>query len=160
MDPSMPRKFFEQHVMPSYEEWLRHPLDKRLAKSAVQEANNLAAHVFLHWKNRDPSKVYGAEREGQYRDELVTRECPDFALVRDVAEAHKHVKLERKSRLITRYDQTAVKDTVFEEGVFEEGIFEGEILVTLDDGSTRPLAEILGNVMTMWGRLLEHCQHS
>ena len=155
MDRSMPRKFFEQHVRPSYEEWLRDPANERLAKIAAQAANDMAAHVLHYWQGLDRSKVYGAKKEGAYRDELASRECADFALVRDVAEAHKHVKLERRSRLITGYDQTAVKDTVYEEGVFEEGVFEGEVLVTLDDGTSRPLAEIMGNVIAMWTRLLE-----
>jgi hypothetical protein len=111
--PSMPRKFFEQHVRPNYEEWLRDPLDERRAKNAVSDANNMAARVLHYWQDRDRSKVYGcgAEDETQYRDELVKRECPDFAWVRDVAEAYKHVVLTRRAetRIVTRYDQTAVR---------------------------------------------------
>jgi hypothetical protein len=39
----MPRRFFDRHVMPNYEDWLASPLDERLAKNAVAEANNMAA---------------------------------------------------------------------------------------------------------------------
>jgi hypothetical protein len=77
--------------------------------------------------------------------------------VRDVAEAYKHVVLTRDlpKRTVTRYDQTAAKDTVYAEGVFEEGVFEGELTVTGRDGISRPLAEIMENVMAMWESLLE-----
>jgi hypothetical protein len=159
MAQSLPREFFEQHVRPSYREWLRNPEDRRLAKSAVENANDMAAHVLHYWQDLDRSEVYdcGAEDETRYRGELVKRECPDFAWVRDVAEAYKHVVLTRRpeTRIVTRFDQTAVKGTVFEDDVFEEGVFEGEIRVTRHDGTSRPLTEIMSNVIDMWERLLE-----
>ena len=37
MSPSMPRKFFEQHVRPNYEEWLRDPLDERRVVAVLVE---------------------------------------------------------------------------------------------------------------------------
>src|SRR5262245_60275179 len=87
MVESPPRKFFEGHVLPNYHEWLASPLDERLAKSAVADANNTAAR---DWRGRDLSKIHGATNEGEYRNELAARESPDFGLVRDVADAHKH----------------------------------------------------------------------
>jgi hypothetical protein len=159
MRPSMPREFFDRHVRPNYEDWLQHPLDERRAKNAVGDANNMAARVLHYWQDLDRSKVYGcgAEDETRYREELAQRECLDFAWVRDIAEAYKHVVLTRrpKTRIVTRYDQTAVKDRVYEEGVFEEGVFEGELMVTGDDGTSRPLADIMQNVIRTWERLLE-----
>jgi hypothetical protein len=160
MAQSLPRKFFEQHLRPSYEEWLRDPANERLARIAVQAVNDMAAHVLHYWQHLDRSQVYdcGAEDETRYRDELVKRECPDFAWARDVAEAYKHVVLTRRpeTRIVTRFDQTAVEGAVFEEDVFEKGIFdEGEIRVTRDDGTSRPLAEVMQNVIEMWERLLE-----
>jgi hypothetical protein len=111
MIPNGPRNFFEQHVRPNYEEWRQEPLNERRAKNAVSDANNMAARVFHYWNGRDQSQIYGARREGDYRDELAARECPDFALVRDVAEAYKHVELSRPTRRVTRYDQTAAEPT-------------------------------------------------
>ena len=66
----MPRKFFENHVRPNHEAWLGSPLDERLAKNAVADANNMAARVFHHWKGQDPSQINGATSEGRYRNEL------------------------------------------------------------------------------------------
>ena len=56
MDRSMPRKFFEQHVRPSYEEWLRDPANERLARIAVQAVNDMAARVLHYWQNRTQAK--------------------------------------------------------------------------------------------------------
>ncbi len=152
----MPRTFFEQHVRPTYEEWLRHSLDERLAKSAAQEANNMAAYVLQYWQDLDRSQVYGftAKEETRYRNALADRECSDFALARDVAEAHKHRELTREPRLITRYDQTAARETEWDEAEWDKAPWDGELIVTLDDGTSRPLAEIMKNVIEMWERLL------
>jgi hypothetical protein len=93
----------------------------------------MAARVLHYWQDRDRSKVYGcgAEDESRYRDELVERVCSDFAWVRDVAEAYKHVELTRRlpTRVVTRYDQTAA--------------------------TSRPLADIMRNAIAMWERLLD-----
>lgn len=157
MDPSMPRKFFEQHLRPNYEEWLRHPVDQRLAKNAAQDANNMAARVLHYWKDLDPSQIYETKNETSYRAELVKRECPDFAWVRDVAEAYKHVALTRRpeTRIVTRYDQTVVKDSRWDDAVWDETAWDGELMVTGNDGNSRPLADIMQNVMAMWERLLD-----
>lgn len=149
---SAPRRFFEQHVKPNYEEWLQDPLDERCAKNAVGVANVMAARVFHYWKDQAPNPIYDAQSEGAYRSELAARECADFALVRDVAAAYKHVTLDRRSRQLTRYDQTAASG--WGEGRWGDGPWGGHLVVTLDDGTRRPLSEIMGSVIAMWGRLL------
>ena len=157
MCPNMPRQFFEQHVRPNYEEWLRNPLDERCAKNAVSDANNMAARVLHYWQDLDRSKVYGCtiEQESAYREALVERECPDFAWVRDIAEAYKHVELirYRDKRIVTRHDQTAA--TGYGKRTYNEGPYGGELVVTGGDGTSRPLADIMGNVIAMWERLLD-----
>jgi hypothetical protein len=152
----MPRRFFERHVRPNYEEWLASPLNERLAKNAVADTNNMAARVFHYWRDRDPGQLYGATDEGRYRNELAIRECNDFALVRDVAEAHKHVTLTRKSRKVTRSDQTTPGATAWGEVGYGEGVYGGgpQLVVTLDNGTKRPLTAIVGNVISMWEHLL------
>jgi len=155
MPLSPPRVFFEQHVRANYEDWLQHRTDERRAKNAVADANNMAARLFHYWKALDPSRIYGARSEGQYRNELVVRECADFALVRDVADAYKHVELSRPSRRITRYDQTAFEGTRWNEARWNEAPWNGQLVVTLDDGTTRPLIKIMQNVFAMWERVLK-----
>jgi hypothetical protein len=152
----MPRAFFENHLLPNYNEWLASPLNERLAKNAVADANNMAARVFHYWRDRDLTKIHGAGNEGHYRNELAARECPDFSLVRDVADAHKHFELDRPSRRVTRADQTAKGGMGCREGGVVEGVFGGgpQLVVKLDDGTKRPLSAIMKNVVEMWERLL------
>lgn len=100
--------------------------------------------------------MYGTPNEGQYRNELAARECQDFGLLRDVAEAHKHVELNRSSRRLTRSDQTAKGGMGYGQGGYGEGVYGGgpQLVVTLDDGSKRALSAIMKNVVEMWERLL------
>ena len=153
----MPRAFFEGHVLPNYKDWLAKPLNSRLAKNAVVgDANTMAARVFHHWRDRDLTKIHGAKSDGQYREKLSAHECPDFGLVHDVADAHKHFELDRRSRRVTRSDQTAEAEMGYGEGGFGEGGFGGgaQLVVELDDGTKRPLSAIMKNVIEMWQRLL------
>jgi hypothetical protein len=152
----MPRKFFENHVLPNYKDWLASPSNERLAKNAVADANNMAARVFRYWQGRDPNKIHGATNEGAYRNELTVRECQDFGLVRDVADAHKHVELDRSNRRATSADQTARGGLGWGEGGWGEGVFGGgpQLVVKLDDGTKRAVSAIMQNVIEMWRRLL------
>ena len=104
----VPRNFFDQHVLPNYDEWLAQPLDERCALNAVAAANNMAERVYHYWKDTDRAQVFDANTESKYRDELATRECGDFGLVRDVADAHKHLTLDRQSRRVSQASQTGV----------------------------------------------------
>jgi hypothetical protein len=152
----MPRAFFDNHVRRNYDAWMAEPLQEHLAKNAVADANNMAARVFHHWKDLDRAQVFGANNEGEYRNGLVAQVCPDFALVRDVADAYKHVELDRPSRRVTRADQTGVASLGWGEALWDEGTWGSvpELVVTLDDGAKRPLTAIMQNVMGMWERLL------
>lgn len=152
----MLRLFFDQHVKPNYEDWLASPLNERLAKNAVAEANNMAARAYHYWQTQKPDHIYGARDESRYRDELAKRECPDFALLRDVAEAHKHFHLSRQRRQITRADQTGPGAVGWGEGGWGEGVYGGgpQLIVALDDGKKRPLTAIMASVIKMWEQLL------
>ena len=145
-------------IQANYDEWLASPLDERRAMNAVAAANNMAAWAFKYWHHRDAAEVYRAKDEGPYRNELAVRECPDFALVRDVAEAHKHFELDRKKPLpdVTRADQTGPGSTGWGEGGFGEGVYGGgpKLVVTLHDGTKRALTAVMKNVIVMWEQLL------
>ncbi len=152
----MPRNFFENHVKPNYEDWLANPLSERLAKNAVSDANIMAERVFHHWKERDPTRVFSAEGPTPYRRAMVSNECDDFQLVWDVADGHKHVELDREPRQVTRKDQVGVGTLGYGEARYGEGVYGGakQLVVTLNDGTKRPLSAIMENVMAMWERIL------
>ena len=77
---------------------------------------------------------------------------PDFDLVWDIHDGHKHMTLDRKPRRITSADQTDISKLGYGEGGYGEGTFGGgdQIVVTLDDGSKRALTGVMRNVMAMW----------
>ena len=149
-----PREFFERIVLPTVEESRRNPRDERLARQALSELNNLAERVFHHWGAGVP-EVYGATNVSDYRTQLAVRECSDFQLVRDIADAHKHVELGRPGRQVTRDDQTASGSLGYGEGRYGEGLYGGveQPVVRLDDGSRRAVLGIIESVFRMWERI-------
>jgi hypothetical protein len=151
------RAFFNNYVRADYEAWLASPLNERLAMHAVASANIMAERVFHHWCCKDAGKLYHVKDEGSHRRELTARECPDFALVRDIADAHKHFALTRKPRRLTFAYQTRLRDLgCFGSGSYGEFSYGGEtrLDVMLDDGTTRPLSAVMANVIVMWEQLL------
>ena len=97
---------------------MKNPLDIRLAKNAVSEANNMAERMFSR-------SGFGNPRS--YRDHL-SRQCEEFSFVWDIADAHKHVELGRGPRKITRDSQT----NKVSQGWFPKGWwFEKEELVVV-----------------------------
>ena len=158
MTDSSPRDFFENFVKPAHRQWKVGPPEEWKSKQAISELNNMAARMFYFWNTKDPAKIYSATTEGNYRELLACRECPDFALVRDVADNHKHVEIGRPSRRVTRSDQTrrvTVQGGTLGSFVLGSSVVGGdEVVTTLDDGTKVSLLEVADNVMTMWERLL------
>jgi hypothetical protein len=74
-------------------EWEASPLEPHKAMSLAVNLNQMADY-FWHEHGSDPTKVLGATDLGAFRNAL-SASLPEFALVRDVAEAHKHFRLSR-----------------------------------------------------------------
>ena len=153
----MPRDFFETMVKPSYWDWREEPLAPHRAKASFGYANDMAERMFHHLKLE---KDYPDRGPAQYRDAL-TEECPDFGLLRDIADGTKHYQLDRNNRRISGAEQTGpgalAWDTAGDK--FEDAAFtfeeSGELLITTtDSGEQRSLIAITSNVMSMWERLL------
>lgn len=86
--------------------------------------------------------------------EDLTKQCPEFSLIRDIADATKHAKLSRKASLsssqqITR--TTSIFEASFGEGMFGEAVV---VFATLDDGTVIELEPTIHLVMaTLRGQL-------
>lgn len=151
-----PCDFFSQHVLPNYWEWQKNPLDMRLAMNAVSDANNMAEYM---WRLRGRTFQCVA----LYRDYLANTKCKEFAFVRDIADAHKHIELSRSSRNVTHNSQTKrLYRGVWPKGTWAKGFWakgtwfeKEELVVTLDSGEQIPLSKILPQVIEMWKRLLD-----
>ncbi len=158
-----PRDFFEQYVRPAYTAWTADPQTAWKAKATASGLHDMAEHVFHYWKNRDSSIIYSVSDVNKYRHRLVARKCGNYALVWDVAEGQKHVKLKRPSKKVTRFSQTKRETpggffppSYFPPTYWGRGYWgpKPRLVVTLDDGSKRDLSTILENVFNMWKNLL------
>ena len=153
--PTCARFFFNTHVLPSLDAWAARPTDIRLAMIAVVSLNQMADH-FWHAYASNSNLVLGTRSVGKFRAELV-RLHPSFAVVRDVAEAHKHVELSRDPRLLTTCNQTDYGTTGYGESAYGCGPFGGgpSVVVTLDDNSKHHLCYLVGQVKDIWIAMLD-----
>lgn len=143
--------FFVKHVQPNMSAWASQLTDERLAMNAVFSLYHLADHFWYSFSVFHPNRVLGANSSGEYRSTLAKRD-PNFAILRDVAEAHKHVELNRNVRKLTYSCQTTVGSTGFGEGPYGTGPYGGgpSIVVTLNDKSRHHLSHIANKVFEMW----------
>lgn len=149
----------------SYEAFRAKPHGEYEAKMAVLNANDMAERMLHHYSGTTHVFGFKVGEENQYRNALAERECDDFAIVRDVAEGHKHFKLTRRSdtRRVSAAEQTGARPVQFVNNTGEPATFVNNagdavtfvsnVIVTLDDGTNRPLFPIVEGVVAMWDRL-------
>ena len=142
---------------PSYRDWRVEPLAQHRAKATVGYANDMAERMFHHL---GLEKVYRDRGPAQYRDALA-EECPDFGLLRDIADGTKHFRLRRASRKISSADQTGRGALTWDKWAdkWEDADYTWEetgdlLITTTDSGKQRSLISIANNVMSMWEHLL------
>jgi hypothetical protein len=161
LPPPHPREFFDTYVKRSYELWSKAPRDLVLASGAVHQGNVMVERL-VQWESRGEkiSPTQLMKKAKNLREELA-KAHPDFALVWDIDDAHKHLRLSKSEREVTSVAQTVL-------GLFG-GAWGGSwggswgiatwgavptMIVLLRDGKRRRLAVILKNVIEMWdGRL-------
>jgi hypothetical protein len=161
--PTTPRKFFEQYVRRSFDDLRMHPDDEYLAMTAAEYANAMAGRLWHHHRVLRPWRLYGASNEGEYRNALAAKECAEYGLIRDVADGFKHLKVMSRGGRAPTVDQAGARPTARtndsgtgpawtdETGAALE--CRSAILIELDDGSTRPLLEVMTAVVNMWDQL-------
>ena len=147
--------FFDTHVRPSVEDWRMNLTDIRLAMSAAIALNQMADHFWHAYGKVDPDRVFCTANSSAFRKELGTKN-PHFALLRDVAEAHKHVKLDRAVRAVTTAEQTSIGATGYGVAGFGTGPWGGgpSVVIDLDDGSKQHLSATVSQVEQLWTSLL------
>jgi hypothetical protein len=155
-----PRYFFDTFLEPNYRDWLRDTDNIRLAMNAAVSANQMADWCLIYWSIHDWSKVSNipADRAGadKYRKFLASNECPDFSVIRDVAESHKHLKLDNPNTRISSATNIRKGSLGWGEGRWGEGKFGGtpQLVVYFNDATKRAFSAPMKNVFEMWVRLL------
>ena len=152
---SNPRRYFETHVKANHADWCNEPLDERKAMNAAVSANQMADHMYHYLSENDNSQLLGARNPGEYRGALAEIE-PDFALVRDVAEAHKHVQIGRSDAQVRSADRTNVQPSRYGEMRYGEGVYSAsQFVVELEDGDKRALSALMTKAIEMWSAQLD-----
>jgi hypothetical protein len=149
------RSFLEKFLRPNFEEWAANPIDERRAMNAILSLNHMADWYFA--ENRSiPTKVGRATALKGYCDYLVSNECSEFKWVWDVAEAHKHFRLDRRSAIIISTDQITVHTTDYVEEDYWDDYTEDweELVVDLGASGIVPLMHAAQLVLKMWERLV------
>lgn len=130
--------YLREHVEPKLVEFDAEKTSKRRANDAVQVVDQLAPRIFNWCKDNNPSLVAGIKGDIEFRSQLAQANS-EFELVRDMAKAEKHMRLDRGSPLVSSSTQIQAKTRGWGEGPYGEGPYGGreQIVVDLNDGSSR-----------------------
>lgn len=132
------RDFFELVVCETVEEFRQHPDNVR---------RGFLASIVLHHL----ADYWTSETGGKQED--LELKCSDFALVRDVSNAAKHMTLSRntyrikQSKQINATPHEGLLNASFGDGHFAE---PSEVWIKLDNGTNERLMPIVDAVTNMW----------
>ena len=129
------------------------------ARQAATELHRLSDFAF-----KEPSPALQFRNLEEVR-RTVSRICvylrtdspvPDVELLRDVADAFKHHRLDRQNTRVRVSTDILSKGTGFGQGRFGEGKYGGieQVVITTTDGDRRALSAVLQNVFDAWMSLL------
>jgi len=91
----------------------------------------------------------------EFREQLEINN-PDYALIRDVCDAHKHLELNRPSKRVTKAEQTTTGKMGWGEAKWGEARWGSpeEIVVTDDSGDKHHFIVLVCRTEEMWKSLL------
>jgi hypothetical protein len=146
-------EFFVSTVKPTAEEYLNDRLNLRRGRLAAIVLYHMADHAALDGYAGNDRKAMDQLVE-QLRAELIDA-CPDFALIRDVADASKHAILsvaKKAPRQVSTSKQVqriagAYMGAAYMTAPYNTG---SAVIVTFDSGHARPLSGIVRQVLMMW----------
>ncbi len=150
-------EFFNWVVKPTVSEFLSSPQDIRRGRLAAIVLNHMADYLALNGyeghKRSEMDRLVKAVRE------KLTARCPDFSLIRDIADATKHAKLSTPEKGPPR-DMTSSQQITGSPGIFQapfgESVFAEAAVVfaTLNDGTVKPVEPAIHSVLAALEELL------
>ncbi|MEA0738346.1 hypothetical protein QYY77_20145 [Xanthomonas campestris pv. campestris] len=147
--------FLAHTVEPTVAEFEKAPYDIRRGRLAAIVLYHMADHFALDGFASCERKLMDQEIANVRA--RVQAACPDFTIIRDVADASKHAKL-ASSKNVPRQLSSAKQLSAtpglflapFGYGRFAEA---GEVIVTLDDGTTLSLLPAVRTVLATWSSM-------
>ncbi len=137
---------FRHLIQPAYEACVEEKKSGVTGRRRDLRAALEAAKVLYHLREQIPPP-YTKTGRGDWRD--VANQCPDYGLLRDVADTAKHRCLDDQTRSVCNAHQIEERITVTEyedaEGVYRH--VEKGVWLNLTNGTTRDLLEVLTNVI-------------
>lgn len=145
-----PKDFLEVMVRPNVADFKARYDDLRLAFNAVAAVDALAAHLFVWCRENAPEEVRGIAvgDDGRFRDRLAER-SPEFALLRDIANANKHVHLTRKAPQISGAGQVKPQELRWGVARWGEGRWGSppQVAVETNNGEARAVEAIVDRAL-------------
>lgn len=138
-----PAEYLRDVVEPNLVELAADYGNVRKALNAVHSVDALAAYIYHAANGAAP----GSD-DTQYRGELA-RQHPEFGLLRDIAKAVKHVRLDRGSPKTSRGDQVEVRSLGWGEAAWGDGRWDGppQAVIPLDGGGIRVVETVATNAL-------------
>ncbi|MGN8160115.1 hypothetical protein ACS8Y6_04270 [Salinisphaera sp. RV14] len=148
--------FFASTVQPTVTEFLTDVGNTRRGRLAAIVLYHMADYLALAgYKGEDRTVM--RDRLDRLNAELIT-ECPDFSLIKDIADASKHAQLSVPKNSVREVSSSAqIKSSP---GIFQTSLGEGAfgeaaiVFVVLDNGTQKALAPAIRTVMAMWASKL------
>ena len=139
------RDYVIQNALPAYVEFFAGLRRNRFGEGEVVRLGVTTAVALYHLREHLPDMIRPSA-------ETLKKDCPDYALLGDIANASKHKKLVRFKPRISNADQIyeVVVSTQYEDRKGKYPVAQVAVHVKLDDGTERDLAELLHIVMSMW----------
>lgn len=143
-----PREFLETVVRPNVDEFHTHYTDMRHAHNAVATIDALAAHFYVWAEQNGVASIAAVQNDSHFRNQLAARSA-DFALLRDIAKAQKHVHLTQHNPQVTRADQIVSRTIGYGEGLYGLGRYGGvqQVVVDIAPGNFACLENTIDNAL-------------
>lgn len=87
-------------------EWRNSTNDLRLSMNLASALNNIAEYYWHEYKTENPERVFHKASVTAFRSAL-SEAFTAFGLIRDIADGHKHMLLNRKDATVSSTDQVA-----------------------------------------------------
>ena len=140
-NPGSAKAHFDTIVRETVEEFENDKKNLRRATLAVMTVDSLVDHIFHEF----PNIISGPKKISEFRNEIQKR-CMEVGLIRDIADAAKHVQLGRPTSTIKNVKDTMYEGEYVEEGYVEAGYFrEGEVVAILPGGTKHSVSGLLAN---------------
>jgi hypothetical protein len=141
-----PRRHYDDIVEPNLKEFHDNFASLRHAFNVAAAADALAAHIYWWCVENNPGEVAGITSDTGYREKLAKADS-SFALLRDVAKAHKHVKLTRSNPMVSSSEQSTAMSVGYGVRGYSEGRFIGvtQIFIVTESGEALYFENIIRN---------------